>query len=94
MDHFDWLDCEADGSCTYAFVRTGGGSMLAAFNFDETAVDDYSLTLPEKCTARLLLHTDWQRYGGGTAEAEMPLQQGERLSFTLPAYSGMLFELV
>lgn len=40
--------------------------MLAAFNFGDTALEDYTLTLPRTGKLTLLLDTDWQCFGGKT----------------------------
>ena len=64
--HFQWLDCQADGTCLYAFLRRGGThTVAAAFNFGDTPAPSYRLHMPFACRARVLLHTEWQRFGCG-----------------------------
>ena len=42
----------------------------------------------------LLLHTDWERYGGSTPEAEPAFsKEGGKFRFSLPPFSGMLLKI-
>ena len=97
--HFQWLDCQADGTCLYAFLRRGGThTVAAAFNFGETPAPSYRLHMPFACRARVLLHTEWQRFGGALPE-ETPAvrsraaREGHVLTFPVPAFSGLVLEL-
>lgn len=45
--HFQWLDCQADGTCLYAFLRRGGThTVAAAFNFGDTPRPVTACTCP------------------------------------------------
>lgn len=97
--HFQWLDCQADGTCLYAFLRRGGThTVAAAFNFGDTPAPSYRLHMPFACRARVLLHTEWQRFGGALPE-ETPAvrsraaREGHVLTFPVPAFSGLVLEL-
>ena len=81
---FKWLDCDNPENCIYAIERTSKKERLAAvFNFSNEE-KEYSLEDFEE--AELLLHTDWMRFGGQTAEdAELDTE-----NLVLPAYSGVL----
>ena len=97
--HFQWLDCQADGTCLYAFLRRGGThTVAAAFNFGDTPAPSYRLHMPFACRARVLLHTEWKRFGGALPE-ETPAvrsraaREGHVLTFPVPAFSGLVLEL-
>lgn len=86
---FTWLDCRQEGACIYAIQREGGGERLAAlFNFSGQA---RQYTLPAGPGAELLLHTDWQRFGGHTPEEDRPTVSGGALTVCLPPCSGQLY---
>ena len=60
--HFQWLDCQADGTCLYAFLRRGGThTVAAAFNFGDTPAPSYRLhvlTFPVPAFSGLVLELD------------------------------------
>ena len=86
---FAWLDCRQEAACIYAIQREGGGERLAAlFNFSDQA---RQYTLPAGAGAKLLLHTDWQRFGGHTPEEDCPAPSGGTLTVCLPPCSGQLY---
>lgn len=69
--------------------------MLAAFNFGDTELEDYTLTLPVAGKLTLLLDTDWETFGGSTAAPKRSCARktdGE-LKLTLPPFSGRLYRL-
>ena len=70
--------------------------MLAAFNFGDTKLADYTLTLPRAGKLTLLLDTDWRCFGGKTEKPKRAVGKacdGE-LSLMLPPYSARLYKLV
>ena len=70
--------------------------MLAAFNFGDTELEDYTLTLPRTGKLTLLLDTDWQCFGGKTERPKCRTAKAceATLKVTLPPYSGRLYKLV
>ena len=72
--------------------------MAAAFNFGDTPAPSYRLHMPFACRARVLLHTEWKRFGGALPE-ETPAvrsraaREGHVLTFPVPAFSGLVLEL-
>ena len=55
---FQWLDCAHPELDACAIWREGNeGAVLAAFNFGDTALEDYTLTLPHAGKLTLLLDT-------------------------------------
>lgn len=96
---FTWLDCRQDGTCTYAFLRAAQKDrVLAVFNFGDKAVPGYTLTLEGCAAARILLHTDWEIYGGKLAAGHEGVTAkaagGDcRLTCHLSPFSAILFSL-
>ena len=70
--------------------------MLAAFNFGDTALEDYTLTLPRTGKLTLLLDTDWQCFGGKTEKPKRAVGKAcdGALKVTLAPFSGRLYKLV
>ena len=93
---FLWLDCAHPEKNACAIWRQGSeGAVLAAFNFGDTELTDYELTLPQKGKLTLLLHTDWTDFGGGTAKPvkAKALPAADTLTLDLPPFSGVLYAL-
>ena len=92
--HFAWLDCESALSCTYAILRKGVASQLiAVFHFSTDPLKNYVLKTPGPGCATLILHSDWQQFGGTVPEKKFKLIADERKKATLdlPAFSAQLF---
>ena len=93
---FQWLDCAHPELDTCAILRQGSkAAVLAAFNFGDTELKDYTLTLPAAGKLTLLLDTDWESFGGSTAAPKRSCARktnGE-LKLTLPPFSGRLYRL-
>jgi len=90
---FRWLDCEQDGSCTYAFLRVClEEKLLVVFNLDDRPVVDYEINVVGAEHLELLLHTDWQCWGGETPQKENVrfYRSENRFLLDLPPLSGML----
>ena len=70
--------------------------MTALLNMDDVA-HEYAVPLPEGLAAvrpKVLLDTDWQRFGGSTPDKQSSCAVADGLlSATLPALSGMLVQL-
>ena len=94
---FRWLDCAHPELDACAIWRDGhDGAVLAAFNFGDTELADYTLTLPRAGELTKLLDTDWQCFGGRTEKPKRLVGkacEGE-LKLTLAPFSGQLFKLV
>lgn len=92
---FQWLDCHQEARCLYALERRAQGKRLAAvFNFSSQRQEEYELDIPGAARLTLLLHTDWERYGGSTPEAEPAFsKEGGKFRFSLPPFSGMLLKI-
>lgn len=91
---FEWLDCHQEEKCIYVIRRNGGGkSLMAVFNFSGNE-EEYELQLPETCRLNVILHSDWQRFGGTVPEGGEKYTVDEDGVFraVLPAFSGILLE--
>ena len=94
---FQWLDCAHPELDACAIWREGNeGAVLAAFNFGDTALEDYTLTLPRTGKLTLLLDTDWQCFGGKTEKPKRAAGKAcdGTLKVTLAPFSGRLYKLV
>lgn len=86
---FRWLDCDNTENCIYAIERKSGSETLAAvFNFSDSE-KEYSLSAVSGYSeAKVLIHTDWYRFGGNSEEkAEIDLE-----NIILPKFSGILIK--
>ena len=93
---FRWLDCAHPEKNACAIWRQGSeGGVLAAFNFGDTELTDYELTLPQKGKLTLLLDTDWTIFGGSTTKPAKgkALPAADKLTLNLPPFSGVLYAL-
>lgn len=93
-DNFAWLDCAHGEDCCCAIIRkTGDGGVFAAFNFGDTPLQSYTLTLPSAGKTTLLLDSDWQCWGGtGKPPAtEVTHTTDGHITLTLAPYSGQLY---
>lgn len=97
---FDWLDCHQESRCIYVLRRSGKTrTVVAAFNFSADDWDDYELHLEEACRLKPLLHSNWEEYGGAVKHStralkSRPVEGGHRVPLPLPAFSGVLYEML
>ena len=94
---FRWLDCAHPEKNACAIWRQGSeGGVLAAFNFGDSELTDYELTLPQKGELTLLLDTDWTIFGGSTTKPAKgkALSAADKLTLNLPPFSGVLYALI
>ena len=93
---FRWLDCAHPEKNACAIWRQGSeGGVLAAFNFGNSELTDYELTLPQKGKLTLLLDTDWTDFGGSTTKPAKgkAVPTADKLTLNLPPFSGVLYAL-
>lgn len=84
---FRWIDCDNVQNRIYAIERKSSKeTLVAVFNFSD-AEKEYSISGYEK--SRLLLHTDWNKFGGDTSD-NTKLKPAK---FTLPGFSGILLQV-
>lgn len=90
-DNFRWIEPQDGAPCVFAWERCGGGErLLAVCNLSDQA-QPFSAAPP---SVRLLLHTDWTRFGGGTKETD-PLffNISDNISISLPKFSAVLLQI-
>ena len=93
-DHFLWLDCDHPELDACAILRKGQeATVFAAFNFGDTELKDYELTLPGKGRITPLLNSDWNCFGGRTArpKALRSKTTAGSVKLTLAPYSAQLY---
>lgn len=92
---FTWLDCHQEERRIYALQRMSGGERLAAvFNFSECEQENYRVPIPGVTSVRVLLYSDWERFGGTTDEhTEVARMEDDELVCTLQPFSGILLEV-
>ena len=97
-DGFKWIDCHQEADCIYAYKRSSHDKELViVLNFSDTS-KQYSMPVNEfdsGTSFKPVLHTDWIEFGGNTKKSVASLKSDKSgLSLNLPAYSGILLEVV
>lgn len=90
---FRWIDCHQEARCIYALERVCGSERIAAiFNFSDRTQKDYSFSLENADTLKLLIASDMDIYAGGKHYEEdfIPLKNGEA-AVTLSAFSAVYY---
>jgi 1,4-alpha-glucan branching enzyme len=93
-DHFLWLDCDHPELDACAILRKGQeATVFAAFNFGDTELKDYELTLPGKGKITPLLNSDWNCFGGRAARPKALRSKTTTgsVKLTLAPYSAQLY---
>ena len=87
---FQWLDCHLEEKCVYIIERRSKEeTLIAAFNF--SSHEQTASIKPSGTQLTVLLHTDWEKYGGRTPEREIKTAiQKEGMTLSLAPFSGML----
>lgn len=81
-DGFKWVDCKTNNKCVFAYTRTDGNdTVLAVFNFSDR---EATISIDTAKKYRVLLHTNWEEYGGATPKALTPLPD------IIPPFTGIL----
>lgn len=95
MEGFQWLDCHQEERCVYAIMRKCETEQLAAvFNFSDHE-QEYELECKTAESAKVLLYSDWNRFGGSTEE-EKNICQGKdgKMKIVLSPFSGILIKMM
>ena len=81
-DGFKWVDCKTDNKCVFAYTRTDGNdTVLAVFNFSDR---EATISIDTAKKYRVLLHTNWEEYGGTAPKVLTPLPD------IIPPFTGIL----
>ncbi len=90
---FQWIDCHQEERCIYAFERAGRSQRIAAvFNFSDEVQENYTFTLKNACTLKLLIASDMDKYAGENHyETETIILENGTACVSLSAYSGVYY---
>lgn len=98
-ENFKWLDCHQEERCIYTTIRQhyGSKSLATVFNFSNAYQENYSVVLPGRLSARLVLNSDWEQYGGRTRLGQEVWEArqntyGVELTVSIPPFCGIVFE--
>ncbi len=94
-DGFSWLDCHQESRCLYAIQRNSEeDQLIAVFNFSGQTQREYTMPFLEGKSVRLLLYSEWERFGGKIRETiEICCVSENRLTCTLEPFSALLLEI-
>ena len=93
---FAWLDCHQEQRCLYAIERKNAGErLIAVFNMGGKTQRDWRVdVVGAACGCDVLLHTDWDRFGGWTEPGDERVRlDDELLTLSLPPFSGALLKV-
>ncbi len=87
---FEWLDCSGKTAGVYAYLRKSKNQTVAAiFNFSNLTVERYCPNIKSGSSLKLLLDTNWERFGGDIKENRLCYSSED--TFTLEPFSAKLF---
>ena len=93
---FVWREIAADQDVVYAFERVSckGERVLCVLNLSWQGHEGYTIEVPDALRAKVLIDTDWNRYGGETVDdgSKARVSKGV-LTLDLPSCSGKLIKL-
>lgn len=94
-DGFAWWDCHEEARCVYVFERKSKKQrILAVFNLSDRQQEEFVISSADDRALVPMLGSEWERYGGMQKENKKALLFREgRLSVTLPAFSGTVYEI-
>ena len=92
---FQWLDCSQEEQRIYVILRQCENEKIAAIlHFSDLVRENYELKLEGVEAVEPLLYSDWQRFGGNTAEEETLFRfEGEKLICHLKPFSALILKL-
>lgn len=94
-DGFEWIDCNNKKNSVYVFIRKAKNqTILAVFNFENVDLSDYELKIQSKKQAILLLHSNWECFGGTVEKNKNSIFfNGTTLKIDVKGFSAIYFEL-
>lgn len=92
---FQWLDCHEESKCIYSIQRQSSNEkMVAVFHFGDHVQEDYEVKIEGAKKCKLLLYSDWERFGGAAKEtSEICTVSNGKLTCTLQPFSAMLIQI-
>ena len=89
-DGFEWLDCHQEQNCIYALQRNGESEVVCGIFNLSRETKQYNAPFKDDGEYRVLLNTDWERFGGNTKESNETYRKDQMIS--LPPYSALLLK--
>ena len=92
---FKWVDCNAIDKCVYVYERSSADQkFLCVFNFSDKK-QDYYMNTENYETLRLLISTDFEKYGGREKfdNADIAIFD-RRTQFELQPFSAQIYEVL
>ena len=92
---FKWVDCNAVDKCVYVYERASADQkFLCVFNFSDKK-QDYYLNTENYSTLRLLISTDFEKYGGREKFDNTDIAIFDsRTLFELQPFSAQIYEII
>ena len=101
---FEWINCDDNENSVYSFIRKsvdGKKKLLFIFNFTPIKRENYSVGVPGRKKAKLILNSDDKRFAGfgnELPEAVTPVKdtcdyRPYKLTLTLPPFSAQVYEI-
>ena len=90
---FEWLDCHCEQKCVYAMRRYAfdGSSVCAVLNLSKQS-QTYYIPFGDDSEYKVILNTDWQRFGGSTPETQEICTRSKPAE--LPPYCAVLLSKI
>lgn len=95
-DGFNWILCGREQDVVYIFQRVvNGDKIIVVMNLSGMDYEDYHFRYGEGSLMRVIMHSDWNKYGGETKDAVTTINgiDGD-FGFRLPALSVMYLKPV
>ncbi len=93
---FEWLDCNQEEKCIYAFERKSKSErMVAVFNFSDEK-QQYRLPVNKCKSVQIILFSEEEQYGGKEKcdKEKKYLAKKGKVELDLPAFSGIFFKII
>lgn len=93
---FRWIDCHQEERCIYVLERKSSAErMIAVFNFSDATQKDYTFTVEDAESLKLILASDMDRYGGPKHYTKdiLPLTD-HTAQITLTPYSAVYYKVM
>lgn len=87
---FEWLDCHQENECIYAIQRKGNSQIVCGVFNLSNGTKQYKIPFKDDSEYGILLHSDWERFGGQTKEICETARKDQVIS--MPPFSAVLLK--
>lgn len=87
---FEWLDCHQENDCIYAIQRKGNSQIVCGVFNLSNGTKQYKIPFKDDSEYGILLHSDWERFGGQTKEICETARKDQVIS--MPPFSAVLLK--